>query len=345
MLGRATCLLTALVVACRHPERFQTRQPVIAVELVSDEADAAMAILDDRARGVRVADAAWQRLFDSDGYQDLKRRELGMRREFSDSAFRAFLLSDTLLARRQALRVALDDYRHLDVDASARRAAAYLPAPTTIRSRLYLEIKPRTNSFVYPVPSGRAIFLYVDPARPRDRVEDDIVTHELHHIGIAQSCPQDSTAPPSPIGAARSYAGALAEGLAMLAAAGDPGVDPHVASAPSVRERWHRDLARWPDDLRRVERFLLDIGEGRLANHDSIAAAAAPFWGDAQGAWYTVGCAVATTIERAAGREALRGVVCDAGRMLRLYNELVQHRPELAGLPRWSDRLLALLRT
>jgi hypothetical protein len=340
---RALALLVCTQCHSRGPE-VAASAPAVAVQTVTDEADAALHLLEVRQLGLTSDETAWRQLFESDGYLDLKRRELGMRRPFTDSAFRAFLLSDTLRARTGELRRTLDAYRHIDIAGSAKRALAYLPDGAFIRARLYLEIKPRTNSFVYPVPSGSAIFLYLDPAVPRERAEQQIVTHELHHIGISQSCPKRSADVSNSVETARTYAGALAEGLAMLAAAGSPEVDPHATSAASVRDRWTRDYAQWPRDLRRVERFLLDVGEGRLIDPDSIAAAAAPFWGDAQGPWYTVGYAVAATIERVDGRETLRNVVCDPATMLAAYNDAVTRSGSGDSVPRWDERLIAMLR-
>jgi hypothetical protein len=269
---------------------------------------------------------------------NLKAREAGMRRPFTDSAFAAFMTSDTLLERRAALRAAVDEYRRIDVAASGARALRYLPDGASIRARLYLLVKPRTNSFVYPIPQGRGIFLYVDPTVSRGVAERDIVTHEMHHIGQAQSCASAADVA-GPRALARRYVGALGEGLAMLAAAGSPDVDPHALSAPAERARWQADFARWTEDLPRVDRFLLDVATGRLGG-DSVAAAAAPFWGDAQGAWYTVGYAVSTTIERELGRDRLRASLCDAAAWLQAYDEAARRR----GLPRFSEELLGLLR-
>lgn len=126
----------------------------------------------------------------------------------------------------------------------------------------------------------------------------------------------------------------------MLAAAGDAQVNPHELSPPAQRARWDRDVARWKEDLPVVESFLLDLAEGRLTNADSISARAAPFWGDAQGPWYTVGYMVGATIERELGRDALRRVMCDRAAMLAAYNDVARRR----GLPLWSARLIELLR-
>jgi hypothetical protein len=335
----ASSLAALLALGACRPRALATvsASPATDVRIVTDEADAALAILDARASGGAVPRAAWDRLFAAEGYVNLKAREAGMRRPFTDSAFAEFLESDTLLARRAALHAAVDEYRRIDVAMAGARALRYLPDGATIRARLYLLVKPRTNSFVYPIPQGRGIFLYVDPAVPRAVAERDVVTHEMHHIGQAQSCPAmpDGAGPRA---LARRYVGALGEGLAMLAAAGSPDEDPHALSTEAERARWRADFARWKNDLPRVDRFLLEVAEARLTG-DSIVAAAAPFWGDAPGPWYTVGYAVSTTIERELGRDRLRRSLCDPAALLGAYNDAAARR----GLPRFSERLLRSL--
>ena len=298
-----------------------------------------MAILGARRSGESVPERAWHALFTSEGYRNLAIRERGMHRDFSDSAFRSFVLSDSLLIRYEALASALVSYRQMDIAGDARRALSYLPDGASIHARLYIEIKPRTNSFVFPVPEGRAIFLYLDPTVDRARAERDIVTHELHHIGFSESC-AELHAPSPPRETARQYSGALGEGFAMLATAGSPDVDPHELSTPPTRERWYRDLSRWKEDFPKVQSFLLDVAEGRLSNADSMAAIAAPFWGDAQGAWYTVGYMLATTIERAQGRDVLRRNICERASLMSTYNQIARDR----ALPIWNERLIQLLR-
>lgn len=165
----------------------------VDVTLVSDEADAALALLRKRRAGTPPDTGDWARLFGTRGYRRLKTRELGMRRAFTDSAFRAFVLSDSLLARLPALEAALADYRSLDVGAQAARALRYLPPGATVHATLYLTIKPRTNTFVWADSAERSVVLYVDPARPRAAVEYDVVAHELHHISYAETC--DAGAP------------------------------------------------------------------------------------------------------------------------------------------------------
>jgi hypothetical protein len=318
---------------------LQAREP--GLELVTDEADAALAILRARGQG-RTPDAdAWRRLFDSEGYRRLKAREAAMGRGFEDSSFRAFLLSDTLLARAPALERTLATWRQVALDGAAGRALAYLPSGTRLRARVYLLIKPRTNSFVFETATDPAIMLYLDPARSAAELENTIA-HELHHIGYAAGCagPDEPTAD-SALASARQWLGAFGEGVAMLAAAGGPEVHPHAVSPAEDRKRWDRDVANAGADLRRVEAFLGDILDGRLADPDSTRQAGMAFFG-VQGPWYTVGWLMAATIERADGRAALVGTLCDPAALLRRYNEAAVRSGE-PGLPRWSPDLVARL--
>ena len=306
------------------------------LELVTDEADAALAILQTRQAGRPVGEAAWRRLFETDGYRRLKARETAMGRAFEDSSFRAFLLSDTLLRRAPDLARTLTAWRMVSLERAAARARAYLPAGAPLHARVYLLIKPRTNSFVFEAATDPAIMLYLDPGVTPAQLENT-VAHELHHIGYAGACAGGPEPPDSAVAAARQWLGAFGEGVAMLAAAGGPEIHPHAVSPSEDRARWDRDVAEAERDLHRVQRFLLDILEDRLTDPDSTRAAGMTFFG-VQGPWYTVGWLMASTIERTAGRDALIGVLCDPPALLRRYNKAVSRSG--APLPRWSDTLL-----
>lgn len=121
--------------------------------------------------------------------------------------------------------------------------------------------------------------------------------HELHHIGFS-SCDRVLEANlaklPPPVREANEWVGAFGEGFAMLAAAGDPDRHPHAASKAETRARWDRDMARFDEDLKQVEAFLLDVAEGRLKGQ-AVAERGMSFFGE-QGAWYTVGWRMASTI-------------------------------------------------
>ncbi|MDY7093601.1 MAG: DUF5700 domain-containing putative Zn-dependent protease [Acidobacteriota bacterium] len=314
----------------------------VDVRMETDEADAALAILHAHRAGEPVAEEAWGRLFESEGYRRLQQRERSMGREFQDSAFQEFLLSDPVVASAPALAEAVADWRQADLTGAAGRALAYLPAGTKLRATLYPAIKPRPNSFVFEVESDPAIFIHLDPTVPRAKLENTLA-HELHHIGYAAACGAADSELTDRVRTAVRWAGAFGEGLAMLAAAGGPSVHPHAASSAEERARWDRDVANVEADLRRVEMFLLDVAEGRLSDPDAVRAAAMEFFG-VQGPWYTVGWKMAVTIEEAFGRERLIEVMCDPRRLMATYNAAAQERNRAGGdLPLWSSSLLALL--
>ena len=159
--------------------------PRIDVRIVTDEADAVLAVLTKRERGEEIAEADWQRIFASEGYVRLKKRELSMSRPFTETDFKAFVLDPTQLAQRPTLAETLARWKALDVRRPARAALAYLPANARIRAKIYPVIKPRTNSFVFDLPDDPAIFLYLDPTMTREKFENTLA-HELHHIGFGR---------------------------------------------------------------------------------------------------------------------------------------------------------------
>lgn len=267
-----------------------------------------------------------------------------MGRAFSDSDFTAFLMSDTLLKRAPSLALALPPLERLDVSAAAGRSLKYLPAGTTIRARLYLEIKPRTNSFVF---TGRdstpSIFLYVRPDESPAQLANT-VAHELHHIGLNSACPD----PPLPhvTPAQRMllrFLGAFGEGQAMLAAAGSPTIHPHAADDDSIKARWDRDVAHASADVDELSRFFTSVLDGRVTSADSVKQEAYKYFG-VQGPWYTVGWVMASTIERELGRDALIGSLCEPTRFIALYNDAAQRaNARGSGLPIWNRELVARL--
>jgi hypothetical protein len=327
--------LSALVLALAAPTPGAP-----ALTIVTDEAEAALSILELRRAGSPVPGAAWQRLLQSEGYRRLAAREAAMGREFGDSAFRAFMTSDTLLHRAPALRRTLQEWRTARLDDATRKAAAYLPEGTPLRAKVYLLIKPRPNSFVFEAATDPAIMLYLDPTRTPAQFENT-VAHELHHIGYSAGCDSSPDAPTdSAVSTARQWLSAFGEGVAMLAAAGGPDVHPHATSPPEDRARWDRDVANAPADLRRVEAFLLDVLDRRVADSDSISRVGMSFFG-VQGPWYTLGWVMASTVERTAGRAALVKALCNPAELLAAYNAAA--RQGEGRLPLWSDSLLARL--
>jgi putative zinc-dependent peptidase DUF5700 len=317
------------------------------VTVVTDEADAALAILDTRAMGGEPTDSQWQRLFATEGYRRLAQRERSMGRPFDDSTFRAFLSADSLLDHIAALRGTLRAWRAVDPRAAAQRAFAYLPGGARIRAKVYPIIKPGHNSFVFEPSTNPAIFLYLDPLVSPAKFENTLA-HELHHIGVGSVCGAESdTTRPRALRMSLDWMSGFAEGRAVLAAAGSPDVHPHLASNAEERRIWDRDVANVAVDLGRLEAFFLDLLDGRLDADSAtrrgftfIATDSVP-----QGPFYTVGWLMATTVERALGRARLDRSICDPVRFLEDYNRaaFALNRRRGSSLPLWSGRFLQRL--
>lgn len=315
----------------------------VALRLDTAEAVAVLGILGRRASGRTVSDSDWRALFATEGYTRLRAREASLHRDFSDSDFAGFVRSDSLARRAVELRRTLTAWERMDVRAAAVRALAYLPAAARIHATVYVVIKPRTNSFVFEVRTDPAIFLYLDPARTGPQFENT-VAHELHHIGFASVQGRTDSllaALPDSVRKAAEWMGAFGEGFAMLAAAGGPDVHPHAVSPPEERARWDRDVSRFNEDLRAVERFFLDVTSRRLAGEDTVNAIGFSFFGE-QGPWYTVGWTMAVTIERRYGRAVLIQCMEDPRLLLASYNEAAadHNQTHADTLARWSPALL-----
>jgi hypothetical protein len=312
----------------------------VDVRIDAAEANAVLSILDKRAAGIQPTPGDWARLWSSDGYTRLARRETGMGRTFTDSAFRAFVMSAELLNQRTALARTLQDWETADPAAAAARALRYLPGGARIRATIYPVIKPQDNSFVFEVTTNPAIFMYIDPTWPATRFENTLA-HELHHIGYGTACAAESAAD-SPRALALRWLGAFGEGMAMLAAAGSAETHPHATSPAEDRARWDRDMDNAAADLPQLEQFFLEILDGKLSG-DAVTQRGMTFFG-VQGPWYTVGWRMAAVIERAFGRPRLISVMCDPVALLATYNEaatVLNTRGERQ--PRWTSSFLERL--
>ncbi len=335
-------LLTLLCAVPALAEPHDTAR--VNVRLITDEADAVLSILDARRRGEPIADSAWGRLFASEGYARLKKREAAFKRPFEDSVFQSFVRSDSLLHRLDELETTLARWKTMDMGAAAGRALAYLPDGASITAKIYPVVKPKTNSFVFEVRTDPAIFLYLDPTVSAEKFENT-VAHELYHIGYGTACPAKEAAEaidrlPDPVKHVVDWTGAFGEGLAMLAAAGGPDIHPHAVSAQEERLRWDGDMMNFNTDLREVERFFLDVLDDRLTKEEREEKAYS-FFG-IQGPWYTVGWKMAALIEKTYGRRALIDATCNYRILLSTYNRAAVQFNRAGGdtLAVWSVRII-----
>lgn len=337
-LGTSVSILIALFVsACAtHPGSARGQ---VSVSFVTDEALAVLQILDKRARGETVTAADWAGLFRTEGYVRLKEREHAMGRAFEDDTFRGFVMSEELLGRREVLRATLSDWSGMDVSEAARLALRYLPANARIAANVYPVIKPATNSFVYDMERNPAIFVYVE-ALPRDTLEA-IVAHELHHVGYASTCGQEtaetSTPLPAPMQDLSQWLSAFGEGIATVAAAGGSGLQPRLK--PDALAEWRRQMQRFPANFEAAQSFLQSVARGEL-DGDAQRRKGMELFGIV-GPWYTVGWHIAEVIEQELGHAAVVRAFCEQRTLLAAYNDAALKRSERTGerLPLWSPEL------
>ena len=341
--------LTLLIMAFGTASVFaaNTGKVRVTVSVVTDEAEAVMAILEKRAAAETITQADWNKVFESEGYRRLKKRELSMSRPFAESEFRKFVMSEDLLTRSGSLAETLGRWKRIDASEAGQKALSYLPRRATITAKIYPVIKPRNNSFVFEVKTDPAIFLYLDPTVSAEKFENTL-THELHHIGFGTACPSSETSSeinkkPDGVRNAIVWLGAFGEGLAMLAAAGGPNIHPHIASNPNERAEWDANMANFEADLRRVESFLVEVMSKRLPA-DEESKAGFSFFG-VQGPWYTVGWKMAAVIEKEFGREKLITTFCDQQKLLKTYNSAAMKNSAKYGekLAVWSNDLVEQL--
>lgn len=343
ILGVAIAILSAA--APMSPAQTPSGER-LQLKLDTSEAEAVLAILAANGVGQPLVDSDWRRLFTTEPYQRLQRREASLHRDFTDAQFQAFVLSDSTTARAGQLRAALDSWKRANLTAAANRAFAYLPPDARICAKVFPVIKPRTNSFVFEPGTDPTIFLYLDPSLTAAKFENT-VAHELHHIGYVSVATRADSAIASLSPAARTAAeavGAFGEGFAMLAAAGGPDVHPHAASLPPDRARWDHDIANFNQDLLQVEQYLSDIVEERFATEQARDSVGNSFFG-VQGPWYTVGWKMAVTIERRFGRAKLIQCIQDPRQVLAVYNDAAEESNRAGGEPLalWSPKLLHAL--
>lgn len=341
---RLSCQFCLLLLLAVLPMTALARDRQVQVSINTDEAEAVLSILSKKANGLEIRSDDWNRVFQSEGFVRLKKRELALSRPFSEDDFRTFVFSDDLFKRREALAKTLAEWKTVKASNAANRALAYLPQTARIAAKIYPVIKPRENSFVFEIKTDPAIFLYLDPKVEKAKFENTLA-HELHHIGFGTACP-------SPADEARNaklpensqkvikWMGAFGEGLAMLAAAGGPDIHPHAVSQADERERWNQDIANFNTDLKRVESFFLNVASGKLTG-DAENNAGFEFFG-IQGPWYTVGWKMAVVIEKTEGRDKLIECFCDTRKLFRTYNEAAIRYNKKNGTKYayWSEDLL-----
>jgi len=335
--------LFVLAFLCAALPGFGAETERVRLTLDASEAEAVLAILGKGSGGQAVADADWRRLFDSEPYIRLKKREAAMRRNFTDDEFKTFVLSDDVAKQASALQRTLEAWKKADLRATAQRILAYLPEDAQVRAKVYPMIKPKPNSFVFEVATDPAIFLYLDPEQSQSEFENT-VAHESHHIGYSGADKRyDDRIKGLPDNARKAahWMGAFGEGLAVLAAAGSADVHPMHDFKGDERVRWDQDMKYFDQELAQVDQFFRDLLSGGFAKPEVADHVAFTFYGY-RGPWYVVGYKIGAVVEKRFGRGVLVDCMSDPRKLLAKYNEAAAEQ-NAAGQPRlplWSAEVL-----
>lgn len=341
---RAVMIWLALFAVVTAPVALASPR-VIQLTLDTSEADQALAIVDKAANHERIPASEWQALFETAPYRWLQQRELSMGRKFSNEDFEKFLLSSQVLVHRAKWKQTLGYMKNTDMDSLGQRVLDWLPPGAKIQARVFPEIKPASNSFVWHSQSSEpAIFLYLDHQTAAQF--ENTVAHECHHIGLdslqAEQLKEISGLPPN-VELAVKWLREFGEGEAMLAAAGSADRHPHWEDDGPTRARWDSNMMHFNSDLIAVQEFLMDILDGKLKTPEQISQRAAPFWGW-QGAWYTVGYEMASLVEKQYGRETFDKCLLDPRQLLIVFNKIAEEaNANGASLQTWSPQLIAKL--
>ncbi len=304
----------------------------VEIRWVDDEAKAAIVAMREPARTADIER--------TEGYVRLQAREMGMGREFTFAKFTKCIVEPR--STPEAFEACLAKWSQLDFNALGERAATYLPGKAKIHASVYPLIKPSTNSFVWDVPKRPAIMLYLDPSQSAE-ITAMTITHELHHVGYANSCPSSrftSWVASKSVGVreAWKWVGGFGEGYAVLAASVNKN-DPISGSAPEVIAAWNDGMSHLERDFARVESFLSNTATGKIEAKDAVKIAMTFY--DVQGPWYTLGYHMATSIETAFGRPALIRCYSEPRLLFDKYNASVAKLGMPA--PKWSHKLLRAL--
>ena len=339
---RMLMLALLLVVPGISPAQQSER---VAIALDTSEAEQSLMILQKEAAHQAVTAADWNKLFSTTPYKWLKDREKSIGRPFTDDSFQSFLDSDQAIAQEPDWRRALQSLKGADLSGIGTTDLAWLPSGATVRARVFPEIKPLPNSFVWAEP-GDSPAIFLSLAKQTTEQFENTVAHECHHIGLGslqsqQDALEKGLSPEQR--AAFDWLGGFGEGEAMLAAAGSVDRHPHWEDDAIARARWDSDMQSFNTDLQSVQQFITDILDGKLKTQDDMQRRAAPFWGY-QGAWYTVGYEMAALVERRYGRRVLMDCLLDPRLLVAKYNGVaVQANKHGAHLATWSPDLIARL--
>lgn len=313
----------------------------MGINFIYDEIEAVISIIDRGIDG-SLYDTDWIRLFESQGYQLLKKRESKMGTPFTDEAFQTFMI--TLIKKKliEPYQLSLRRFKDIDLNLIQKMVMAYLPEKSVFNTTVIPIIKPKKNSFVHRIEGESYLFIYLEPNDLKARLENKLI-HELHHIGL------DSVYDPSKyfdLGVQAKklieWTNAFGEGFAMLAAAGGPGYHP-VPFDDEAGRVWDENIRNYQVDFDKIQQFLFNILEDKFQNEKELMEKGMELMmnNGGQGSWYTVGWRISVIIEEILGRTVLIKCMEDLRKFYFNYNQAVKifNEKNHLKLPSWNKKI------
>lgn len=312
----------------------------MAVDFILDQCEVALRILesDPKCGG----ETLLTELFSTKGYRWLKERELAMKQEFTDADFSTFILSDDLRQQAQLFRAVLDNLQKLSMESLANQAKEYLPSDANIDAFVVPLIKPKRNSFVYPIEGKIVVFLSLNSDVTTSRLQNTIA-HELHHVGLRTVYQGPNSVldgvEDSRIKELLRFTQPLGEGYAMLAAAGGPDIHPNDHD-PELKILWDQRMTTFDRDFDDIDQFLCDVFTEKYDQEEAMEKGFEMM--GVQGPWYTVGWKTAAVIELAYGKNRLIQCIADPTQLFSTYNQAtsIYKKNHGTSLPTWSLELV-----
>lgn len=341
LAGIAAILLCMTAVASEPGSQIQ-------VTFDSGEAEAALTILDKEAKHTTVSTEDWQKLFSTTGYKELKATEAGHVPDFDgdrfDDKFKVYLSSPELVAATDRLRTNFQHCARTGLRIAEHRVATYLPPETAVHANIFPVIAPSQRP-AYQIAVGESIFIDLDICNTGAQYTTAVAV-QLYRLGAANVL-RDSYSRISklPVNAqtAAEWTNTFEAGVALLVASGTAQIHPFAWATMEERERWDHKMAGFPDDLKLLDSFFLEIVKGQFKTKEAIAERGDSFFDGEARPWEVVGYKMASVIETRFGRKLLINVLRDPRWLLAIYNQAAEQPNSAERLPRWSPALLEAL--
>lgn len=319
----------------------------MTVNLISDQVEVVIDILKRTEENNKISKEHWNKLFHTQGFQLLEKRESEMNEGIKKSEFKGYIIDKIASDGYLPYEKSLDKLNKLDLDEIIESTKDYLPDNTNLDTDIIPVIKPQKNSFIHKINDKLVLFLYLEPDIIKEKMENKLI-HELHHIGfdyVYQN--SDYSYLLKPAQKVIEWTNAFGEGFAMLAAA--QGLENHPNKFDEdLKSKWDKNMENYNKDFHKIQNFLLTILEGHFADERKLYNRGFQLMTNngGQGSWYTVGYKIAVVIEKTASRDLLIKCMQDLTQLYCHYNRLVKqyNKKQNKNLHKWDQKIINVLK-